>query len=371
FSLVVLSLFAFAAAVLRGQPAGQVTTAATSLVRLLSWGGPLLIAMDGVRTTDGVMTMVRRLAVAGGLLALLGMLQFVTGQSLLGWVAGIPGVVVDANEVILRGGFARASGTSMHPLEHSTALSAAVAPALVLALHPGRAFAGVGSLVGWMSALMIALGSVATVSRSAVIGFAVAVVAFVPALPSRLRALIVLAGSILAAAGAVAFPGIFSTMVNLFMFTNDSSTDSRTDALARIPEFAASSPLFGIGFGTFLPRYYILDNQWAAVLVELGILGFAVLLSLFTAAMMSAIGASRATDDPRTRLIGRALAASVLTVAVVFAFFDGLSFPIAAGTAFTLFGLCAALNAAAREEAARCVTEQERVPLATSPPASI
>ncbi|MBN9280362.1 MAG: metal ABC transporter permease, partial [Hyphomicrobium sp.] len=31
--------------------------------------GPMLIAMDGLRTFDEVMTMVRRLAIAGGLLA--------------------------------------------------------------------------------------------------------------------------------------------------------------------------------------------------------------------------------------------------------------------------------------------------------------
>lgn len=345
FALVVIALGSFTAAVFRGQPEDQVVPAATSLLRLLSWGGPLLVAMDGIRTTDALTTVARRIAVGGALLAALGLAQFVAGDSLLGWVASIPGLELHARDVIVRGGFARASGTSIHPLEHSTALSAAVPLALVMALQPGRAYGRAGSLIGWGMAVLIALGSVAAVSRSAVIGFAVAVIVFIPAVPARVRAILVAIGTGLTITGAVAFPGLFRTIVALFELGNDTSAESRTVAFSRIPEFASSSPLIGVGFGTFLPRYYILDNQWALILIELGVLGFVAFLGVFLAAMATSHKASTTTNDPRLRLLGRALGASVLTVAVLLAFFDGLAFPIAAGLTFLLCGLCSAVRA--------------------------
>ena len=50
---------------------------------------------------------------------------------------------------------------------------------------------------------------------------------------------------------------------------------------------------------------------------------------------------------PDARLVGHALAASVLNVALLFAFFDGLAFPITAGLLFVLVGLCGAIRTVA------------------------
>ncbi|HZM55649.1 MAG TPA: O-antigen ligase family protein, partial [Acidimicrobiales bacterium] len=217
------------------------------------------------------MTIVRRIAVAGGLLAAFGLVQFLTGQSWLGWLSSVPGVTVDSGGVIVRGLFTRASGTSIHPLEHATALCAALPLTIAVALHPRRARGG--GLVGVGSALLIALGSVLAVSRSAIIGFGVAVIATLPGLPRRLRRIVIAGCAVIAVGAGIAVPGLLGTMVGLFSPSGDASTKSRTDALARVPEFVASSPVYGIGFGTFLPRYYILDDAWLLMLIELGILG--------------------------------------------------------------------------------------------------
>ena len=315
-----------------------------------------MVAMDGIRTVDAVMTMVRRIAVAGGLLAAFGLLQFVTGQSWLGWLSSVPGLVVESGGVAVRGVFTRASGTSIHPLEHATALCAALPLAIAVALHPGRARGGAGGFVGWTSAFLIALGSVLAVSRSAIIGFAVAVIATLPGLPQRLRRIVIAGCAAIAAVAVVALPGLFGTIFGLFAPSGDASTKSRTDALARVPEFVAASPVYGTGFGTFLPRYYILDDAWVLMLIELGILGLVAFAAVFVTSAVVAVRASLVTSDPRLRLAGRALAASVIATAVVFAFFDGLSFPIAAGLAFLLFGLCSAVRAVALGEPGRCTT---------------
>ena len=184
-------------------------------------------------------------------------------------------------------------------------------------------------------------------SRSAIICFGVAVIAMIPGLPRRLRRIVIACCAAITMVAVVALPGLLGTMVGLFSPSGDASTKSRTDALARVPEFIASSPVYGTGFGTFLPRYYILDDAWVLMLVELGILGLLAFAALFVTAVLSTVRASLITTDPRLRLVGRALAASVIAIAVVFAFFDGLAFPIAAGLAFLLFGLCSAVRAVA------------------------
>lgn len=147
----------------------------------------------------------------------------------------------------------------------------------------------------------------------------------------------------LAAVVVVAVPGLFSTMVGLFAGAGtDSSTTSRTNGLSRAPEFIATSPIYGNGFGTFLPRYYIFDNQWVLLAVELGVLGVVAFASLFVAGMWSSRRAWRASGRPDIALIASALVASTLTVLVLFGFFDGLSFPISASLPFLLAGLSAA-----------------------------
>jgi hypothetical protein len=150
-----------------------------------------------------------------------------------------------------------------------------------------------------------------------------------------------------------AVPGLLSTTVALFSGVgSDPSTQSRTHGLAQVPGFMANSPVFGSGFGIFLPRYYIFDNQWVLLAVELGILGVLAFAGLFVAAMWSA-GRRRFSADPNFQLVGHALAASMFNVAVLFAFFDGLSFPIAGGMLFLLLGLCASVRTVAANDDAQ------------------
>jgi hypothetical protein len=71
---------------------------------------------------------------------------------------------------------------------------------------------------------------------------------------------------------------------------------------------------------------------------------------LFVAGIWSARQARRSgTTD--LRLLGYALAASLFNVAILFAFFDGLSFPIAGGMLFVLAGLCGCVRTVVGAEA--------------------
>lgn len=345
-ALVVVALVSFAAALLRGQPADQVSPATTALLRLASWSGVLLVAVDGVRTYVDLARLVRALTIAGAAMAALGLAQFFTGQTWLDWMTNIPGLAFDGAEAATRGSFTRASGTAMHPLEYGTAVVSALPLAVTTAVN--RGFRTIPSpLAGWwwLAVAVILLASVVSVSRSALVGLAVAVVALLPAIPKAYRWLVGIGGGVIAAAVFALVPGMFGTIVNLFAgASDDPSTQSRTAALARVPEFLSSSPLFGQGFGTFLPRYYIFDDAWVLITVELGLIGAGCLAGMVLTAIGTAIWASRRSPYADLKAIARALVACLLTISVLLIFFDGLSFPISAGLLFLLIGLTAAVR---------------------------
>lgn len=353
--LVVVVLTSFASALLRGQPMDQISPAISAVVRIASWCGVLLVALDGLDTREHVIRLVRRLALIGGGLALLGLAQFATGQSFLAWVSALPGIQFDADDTVsARGTFSRSAGTAIHPLEHVTVLIGVLPLAIVSAVT--RGFSGRTSRVGglwWAPSTLIALSCFVSVSRSAIVGLVVAFLASLPAMPKRHRWTAMIAGLAAAVLVAILVPGMFSTFVSLFVgASDDPSTQSRTNALARVPEFMASSPLVGAGFGTFLPRYYIFDNQWVMLLVEIGILGTLAFAALLGAAIWSAHRASLLFTEDSDKSLSRAVAASVIALATAYSLFDALAFPMSAGLLFLSVGFCGALLRIARRQSA-------------------
>jgi len=346
-----LVLVSYAVAMLRGQPEDQVSPAFTALVRMLSWAGVLLVAVDGIRTMHNLAIMVRRIVIAAGLLAALGLLQFLTGQSLVDFFGSIPGLSMTGN-TFERAGVVRASGTAIHPLEYATAITATLPLVLAAAISRGfRPNLTDRGLWYWLSVCLISASALVAVSRSAIIGFAVAIISMIPVVPARFRTAVIAAGSVAALVIFAATPGLLSATIRLFSgAAADPSTQSRTSGLERVPEFMSTSPVIGSGFGIFLPRYYIFDNQWVLLLIELGILGVLSFLALFAAGIWSA-RKSRNSTNPDLRLLGHALAASLVTIAILFAFFDGLSFPIAGGMLFLIAGLCGSVLTVAADSA--------------------
>lgn len=349
--LVVVVLVGFAAAMMRGQPSDQVSPAIVSLLRLASWGGVLLVMVDGLRTHHDAVRLNSRIVIAGVCLATLGLCQFVAGESLLGWVSSLPGVALDLGGVDSRGAFTRASGTATHPLEYTAAITAILPLALAHALLRMPRSLG-GAIAGWFPAALLAIAALLSVSRSAVIGLAVALLASLPALPRRQRLATAVGGALAGVAVVFFVPGMLSTTLSLFTgASEDPSALSRVNALSRVPEFLSSSPLVGQGFGTFLPRYYIFDNQWILSAVDVGVLGVSCLLAMVAIAVIGSWRAVRVSPFEDTRVMAGAVAASILTLAVLMLFFDALSFPIAAGLLFVLLGYACVIRTVAAADA--------------------
>ena len=363
-AFMTIALISFSAALLRGQPMDQISPAMSALVRIASWAGVLLVAMDGVTKPQQLVRVLRLLVIVGGALALLGLAQFATGQTFLAWVSALPGIQFNADDTVsARGTFSRGAGTAIHPLELVTVLIGVLPMAIVCGVTRGFADGREKrGLLWWAPAGLIVMACLVSVSRSAIIGLLVASMVSLPAVPRRQRWTAVVLALLGAVVLSAAVPGLFSTIVNLFAgASEDSSTQSRTDALARVPEFMASSPLLGAGFGTFLPRYYIFDNQWVMLLVELGILGTIAFAGFILASTWSALRAKKMARSEQDVMLGQSLAASVIALGTAYSFFDALAFPMSAGLLFLTAGLSAALYR---------ITEEAHSPGGTNDPGS-
>lgn len=333
-------LLSYIAAMTRAIPSTEISPADTGLLRAAAMVGVALLALDGPPDRERFHIIVHRFAVAGGLVAALGVVQFASGQSFIDQIV-IPGFspTSDYSSLVVRGGLTRPAGTSLHPLEYAVILSMTLPIAIVSALHASR-----GRALGlWLLSALILIGIMLSSSRSAFVGLGAALVPLFVGLGRKGR--LVLVGGIVGAAGLayVVAPRAITNLLYLFSAgSSDPSVQSRTSsydvAEALLPHFA----LTGRGFGTFLPEYRIFDNEYLLLLMEIGVVGLAALVLLFIAAIAAVLGARRRAPDALTRDLSIALVASLTAAIALLSLFDALSFPQAAGTLFLVIGLCGA-----------------------------
>ncbi len=339
-ALVGAALLSYVAAMTRALPPEEANPADTGLIRIAGLVGVLLVAADGPPNLSRLMQVLRRVAFAGGLFALLGLAQFALGQPLVDQVP-LPGLspVAGYESLESRGGFTRPVATSTHPLEYALVLTAILPLALAFAVHDTER----GLLRRWFPPAAIALALALSSSRSAYVGLAVGMLMLLPTIGRRGRALMLAGAAGVLAIAYVAAPRVITNLRYLFIAVgDDTSAASRTDSYTLALDVAAHSPIIGRGFGTFLPQYRILDNQFLLTAIELGIVGLAVLIALILTAIGSAFAARRRLADPLARAIAGSLAASVAAAAGLLALFDAFAFPQAAGTLFLMIGLCGA-----------------------------
>ncbi|MCU1507392.1 MAG: hypothetical protein JWP05_2361 [Microbacteriaceae bacterium] len=359
-------LVSYAVAMLRGLSPDEVSPADGSILRLVGWLGIALVASDGIDDRDRFRTLLRRVVIAGTLMAILGLLQFVTGQSLLDWVS-IPGFSSDVSGlagVQSRGGFVRASGTAIHPLEYGTVLCVAFPIAVALAIEDHAR----PTLPRWLPVFVIGAASMLAVSRSTLVGLAAGVALLVPGWSRGVKVGFAIVSALTVAAVGVLVPGMVGTLRGLVRgIGGDASTGSRIAGVDSMTEMLARFPVSGKGFGTFLPAYHILDNQYLLLTIETGILGLTAFLALIGCAIWSAWKARRITTDPLDRSLVQSVLASTVAAAVLLAFFDGFSFPMSAGLMFLLIGLCGgSLRLSLRQQREAAI----RLPLRQSSPSS-
>lgn len=336
FVLTVLAAYAWA--MMRGLPLNEISPADTALVKLFGWCGILLVAHDGIDHLERFRVLLRRIAVGGALLATLGLLQFVTKHPLIDLIQ-LPGMSNDGayvSGVNARAGFVRVTGTAVHPLEYGLVLCVAFPIAITLAIEEHRG----GLFRRWYPPIVLAVASVMSISRSALIGFTAGLLFLIPGWPRRVRRWALLGAVGLVLAVGLLVPGMIGTIRGMFTgISTDSSALSRVNSYDTVGAFIVRFPA-GKGFGTFLPVYHILDNQFLQLAIETGLLGLAAFVGMLVAAVWAGLRARRLAVSATDRSIGLALAASVVSGGLLLAFFDAFSFPQAGGMLFLVAGLC-------------------------------
>jgi O-antigen ligase len=307
---------------------------------VVAWSGVLLTAHDGLTKLRDVEVLVRRFAFVGGIMALVGLAQYVTRQALVDRIA-IPGLTaVSGVDAFFRNGQVRISGTATHPIEFGALLSILLPIAMHGALHPH----GHGMVRRWFPVATISLALALSMSRSAYIGLAVSLIVLLWGWPPALRWRI---GGAFAALGTVlAFgvPHLFSSVRSMFVTAKDDpSITSRTDSYAVAWQFFERAPWFGRGLGTFLPKYRIFDNNYLGLLVSCGIVGTVAFVAVPVTAIVVLVRRRRRWADAESRDLALSLVAGVTAGAVSLAFFDGFGFPMTMGTLFLTLGIAGAL----------------------------
>lgn len=341
--LVAAMLASYGAAAMRPGAAEELQLALMAVLGVLSWVGPALVAADGIESFDRLLTLAHRIVVVGALFAALGLVQFVTGQAWVDTVA-IPGLTPNTplNPVTTREGFNRPAGTAIHAIEFGAIVCMMLPLAVTVAL--GRKRGPGGRLAAWLPACLLAAAIATSSSRSAFVGFAVGLVALAPVLSRSQR----LVGGAAVAIGAVVVfltvPGMVGSVAGLFGgASNDPGVTSRIEGYGVAATFIGRSPWLGRGLGTFLPSYWIFDNQYLLLLVETGLVGVVALLILVAATLWCCLRTiSSWPQGSAQSLLGGGLLASCMAGTVGLALFDGFAFPMMPALLFLVMGMSGA-----------------------------
>lgn len=347
-ALLLATLISYIGAFVNPLPGDEVSPADTALVRLIALSGIVLVANDGVRTTARLHTLTRWFVTGAALIGGLSILQFVTGQLWTDRIS-IPGFARDdAYGLNSRQGLARAAGTASHPLELGAVLAMALPLAIVLA-KAERTF----RLRTLVPTLLIVLGIVLTLSRSALVCTAVSVILLLPALSRAWRIVGAIGAVVLAGVLYLMVPGLIGTLRGLFLgLATDPSVQSRTGALDLVADFVGRSPWIGRGLGTFLPKYWILDNMYLQLLIEVGIVGVLALLGLAGTAIGCAVKGRRRFESGLNTDLGTALIAAIAAGTISLVFFDAFAFPQATFSLFLFIGVAGAYLELSRHQPA-------------------
>lgn len=325
----------------------MISGADRGLLSLGGWLGVVLMTTDGLRSWRDVHLLARCLVWLGAIVAAMGVLQFFTGFDLASYIR-IPGLSADSaiGASSERSALRRVAGTAIHPIEFGVVMAGLFPLALhQVMFHPRSKWS-------WPPVILIGLAIPMTVSRSAVLAAGLGLIIMFIGWPTawRRRALLIFPAALIAM--RIMVPGLVGTILSLFTnFFVDPSVTGRTQDYDVVFRIYADNALLGRGLFTFIPRYYrILDNQFLMFLVELGVIGFLVVLLFFLTAYLSARGARRRAVDQVDGHFCLALSGAIAGVVVSYATFDAFGFPMAAGLTFILCGIAGAVWQIARTD---------------------
>lgn len=337
------------------QPVGALLAADRWMLQLLSVTGVVFVLAEGVHTRAAMQRVVATVVIAGSLSSLVAIIQYFSGVNLATYSAMTPGLTQNASldSIQFRAGLNRVAGTAIHPIEFGVVCGLLLPLAIWLALFVWPRW----RLRNWVPVALLAFGVATSVSRSAVVTVALAMIVFIVLLPVRERAIVLSLLPVGLVGVFMATPGFLRTMQTFFVDApNDPSVQSRTDDYPLAQRLVLEAPLFGSGPNNYFPRSMleIFDNQYLLTAVTLGLVGLVGLIAYLALPAWSALAARHRLDDDGFRSLGAALAGAALAAIVASFTFDSLSFPQFVGAQALVAALAGCLWCLAAGEGRPC-----------------
>ena len=334
----------YAGGFLRGMYPDESSNATRFVIQTVAVAGIALVAADAISDRDRLRVLLQRVVYGAAFMAFTGDLEFLTKFDLAQHMH-IPGLVENSAIIGLapRGnGLNRVAGTASHYIEFGVVLAMVIPLAIHFAFFaPTRG----RRQFNWLLVVVLGIGVPFSLSRSAVVALAAALLFTSAAWTWRAK----LNGAVIAVAlvGALraAKPGLLGTIRSLFTnIANDPSTTGRTADYGPAFRYIAERPVFGRGAGTFIPlRYRFLDNQILMTTIESGVVGLISLLVLLVGGIALAHRVGKFATDRETKSFGYALLGAFVAGFLTCFTFDSLSFPIFATVLFLFIGVAGAL----------------------------
>jgi hypothetical protein len=326
---------------------GVETKVVKELTFLVSFVIVLYLVVSVTKTWAAVDTLVKVGVAGAAFVAFLAIIESRTGFNPFNRLGQLP-FLNPMGEIDLqrRSGRFRAYASAQHPIALGAALVILIPPAVYLA-H------GLRQRRWWFAAALLALGALATLSRTSVLMLLVVALVFLwlrPKETKRLWPMLVPAVVVI----HFALPGTIGSLRASFFpeggLIADQSRSPGSRGQGRVADIAptldqlSESPILGLGYGTRVvdgetPNAQILDNQWLASLLETGIIGTFALLWLFCRAIRRLARAARADRAPPQSWLYASLAASITAYAVGMLTYDAFSFIQATFLAYILLAL--------------------------------
>jgi O-antigen ligase len=286
--------------------------------------------------------LLRRTVMAVVFVAVLGLLQFATGQSLQ---LTVPGLSWN-NElltVVERSVFRRPSATTMHPIEFSVVTAATLPLAVHFSLYSRRIATRRNMAV--LTGLLV-LAVPLSISRAGLVALVASMLIMALAWSWRRRLQAALLSVVAVPVLWLGVPGLVGTLIALFTGADDDpSIQARIERGPRVMALIRQRPWLGLGNGTWsVDEYFLLDNELWLTTLEMGIIGAVLTALVFATGALSGILVKHLPGvDERTGHLAHACAASIVGIMVSFLTFDAFHYRIITGLLFLLLGAVGAL----------------------------
>jgi O-antigen ligase len=270
----------------------------------------------------------------GAIVAALSIVESWTGYNAFDNLDGVLPLLqhVDAPESSERGGKLRVMGSAQGSIALGAALAMMLPLAAYLGLRTRRWF-------WWAASAVLALGALATLSRTSILMLVVIIVVLFWLRPKQVRRFwpVLLPAVVVI---QLLLPGTLGTIRSSFfpkeglLAQQSENAGSRgsgrvADLGPALDEFS-QTPIFGQGYGTRLTgrdkqNAQILDDQWLKTLLETGLVGALAWLWIFSRSIRRLARAAKEDQSP-DGLLFVAFAASITAFAIGMVLFDAFAF---------------------------------------------